>query len=448
MAPTFRGHMRTFVTVILAGTVVVTAACGRTTPAGSENSSGQAQKSTAPQPSTWAPTIESLASPAGVNTSEPQLFDSPSGMLLSWVENTETKAILKFAERTASGWSEARTAASGDDWFLSWADVPSVMRLSDGTLFAEWLQNTNPDIEAYDLRVSYSKDDGKTWARSFTPHHDRTKTQHGFASMFELPGGGLGLIWLDGRATETDTASPEGGAMSLRYATFDKSWKQTADMPIDGKVCDCCQTSAGVTADGVIAAFRDRSDKEIRDIHVSRLENGKWTPSSSVHDDNWMIPACPVNGPAISARGRNVAIAWFTVKNDQGEAYAAFSNDAGRSWSAPIRLDEKNASTGRVDIELLEDGSAVATWLEFVNQRAQFRMRRVEQSGAASPPITIADGSMGRTNGHPRIARHGDELVLAWTTSSSADLPEGAGMLKVQTAIVRLPNATAQNTTR
>ena len=32
------------------------------------------------------------------------------------------------------------------------------------------------------------------------------------------------------------------------------------------------------TADGVLTAFRDRSPQEIRDIHVSRLENGTWTP--------------------------------------------------------------------------------------------------------------------------------------------------------------------------
>jgi hypothetical protein len=166
-----------------------------------------------------------------------------------------------------------------------------------------------------------------------------------------------------------------------------------------------------------------------------------------VHNDNWEIPACPVNGPTLSARGRTVAVAWFTVKNDQGQAYAAFSNDAGRTWGAPIRLDEKG-STGRVDIELLEDGSAVATWLEFVDKRAQFRMRRVEPSGASSPPQVIADGTKGRTNGHPRVARHGDELVFAWTTSSSPDLPEGAGMLQVQTAVMRVSAAASQNTTR
>ena len=137
-----------------------------------------------------------------------------------------------------------------------------------------------------------------------------------------------------------------------------------------------------VTPDGVVAAFRDRSPKEIRDIHVSRLENGKWTDAQVVHADNWEIDACPVNGPALSARGRQLAAAWFTGKDDKGQAFAAFSSDAGRTWGAPIRLDDET-SLGHVDIEMLDDGSAVATWVEFADDRSQFRMRRVEPSGDA-----------------------------------------------------------------
>jgi len=72
------------------------------------------------------------------------------------------------------------------------------------------------------------------------------------------------------------------------------------------------------------------------------------------------VLACPINGPALSAKGRNVAIAWYTVKDDQGHAYVAFSRDAGRSFSEPIRLDDK-ASLGRVDVELLRDRSALAS---------------------------------------------------------------------------------------
>ena len=47
---------------------------------------------------------------------------------------------------------------------------------------------------------------------------------------------------------------------------------------------------------------------------------------------------------------------WFTVKDDLGQAYAAFSSDAGRTWGAPIRLDD-GGSLGRVDVELLDNGT-------------------------------------------------------------------------------------------
>lgn len=408
--------------------LLASAACSKT--------GGDRSKPTAAAPAEWSVTPAPLVSPAGLGSSEPSLTTSRNGVLLSWVEGAGKKATLKFAERTSSGWSEVRTVASGDDWFLSWADVPSVLRLDNGALAASWLKNTKPEIEAYDLLLSYSKDEGKTWARPFTPHHDGTKTQHGFASMVDMPGAGLGIVWLDGRAQELDAASLDGGAMSLRFASFDASWKQTSDAAVDVKVCECCQTAAVVTTDGVVTAYRDRTDEEIRDIHVSRIDNGKWSDPTPVHQDNWNIPACPVNGPALSARGRSVAAAWFTVKGDQGQAYAAFSNDAGRSWGAPIRLDDAG-STGRVDIEMLDDGSAVATWVEFAEQRSQFRMRRVEPSGGKSKATTIGGGAQGRPSGHPRIARHGDELFFAWTGSASGE--EGDSAQKIETATARLP---------
>lgn len=385
----------------------------------------------------WSVTVQPLSSPAGISSSEPHLSASNGGLVLSWLERAGTTTHLKFAERTDTGWTAPMTAASGDDWFVSYADVPSIIRLSNGTLVAQWLQNTDELIEAYNLLLSYSKDNGRTWAPSFMPHHDGTKTQHGFASLVEMPGSGLGLVWLDGRAAELDTADPEGGAMSLRFAAFDANWTQTADTPVDLRVCECCPTTAVVTSDGVVTAFRDRSDKEIRDISVSRLENGKWTASTQVHNDNWEIAACPVNGPRLSARGRQVAAAWFTVKNDQGQAYAAFSNDAGRSWGTPVRLDDAG-SLGRVDVQLLEDGSAAATWVEFADQRAQFRMRRVEPSGAKSAPVTIGSVEGSRTSGYPRVAQRGNDLVFAWT-ESAAGAGESDSVLQVRTAVAALP---------
>ena len=383
----------------------------------------------------WSPAVQALASPAGPSSGQPQLSASPRGVILSWVERDGQRATLRFAERTSNGWSAPRTAASGNDWFVNWADVPSVVLLANGTLVGHWLQKSGPDAYAYDVRLSYSQDDGRTWSPSFVPHGDGTKTEHGFASLFQMPRAGLGLVWLDGRAMKPQSGHDDhggsAGSMSVRFATFDLNWRQTSEAPVDLRVCECCPTAAAVTSEGPIAAFRNRTEDEVRDIHVSRLENGKWTEPKAVHEDGWKINACPVNGPMLSARGRDVALAWFTARNDEGRAFVAFSQDAGRSFGAPIRLDDAGA-LGRVDVELTPDGSAIASWIEFAQQRAQFRVRRVEPSGARSPSATVTSLAGTRASGYPRIGLSGDELVFAWTENAQ-------GTSRVQTAVARLP---------
>src|SRR5437762_2253100 len=91
---------------------------------------------------------------------------------------------------------------------------------SDGALVAHWLQEDGPDPESYKLKLSWSHDRGRTWSAPMTPHHDTAQTQHGFASLFQAPGAGLGLVWLDGRAINPD-AQDGAGNMALRAAIFD-----------------------------------------------------------------------------------------------------------------------------------------------------------------------------------------------------------------------------------
>jgi len=376
----------------------------------------------------------------------PQLSRHAGGLILSWLETGDGgRATLKYAERTAAGWSRPQAVASGTDWFVSWADVPSVSRLTDGTLVAQWLKNVDVSIEAYDLRLSTSHDNGRTWTTPFSPHHDKTRTQHGFASVFAWPDpdDSFGLVWLDGREQELNTTDPQGGAMALYYARYDRTGKQLAEAAVNDRVCECCSTSVAMTAEGPIAAFRDRSATEVRDIHVSRFEKGssaaaanRWSGPVAVHADSWTIDSCPVNGPAIAADGTAVAVAWFAMKGETGHAYAAFSRDGGRSFGEPIRLDD-TTSIGHVGIEMLPGGAAAATWVEFTGQRARLRVRRVEPSGARSAAVEIAGAGAGHVGGHPRVARAGNELVLAWT-ESQAEGDEGPGQ-RVQVATARLP---------
>ncbi len=379
----------------------------------------------------WSLNVQPVASPATGESAQPRLSSSSDGVVLSWIERVGPAATLKFSSRTPSGWSEARTVASGTDWFVNWADVPSVVSLGGRNLAAHWLQKSGTGTYAYDVRLSFSHDDGKTWTPPVTPHHDGTQTEHGFASLVQMPADeGLGLVWLDGRALKGGHDAHGGGDMSVRYASFDRTGRQLTETAVDTRVCECCPTAAAVTSNGVIAAYRDRSGEDVRDIHVARLEQGTWSKPVRVHADGWRIPACPVNGPALSARGRDVAIAWFTMKDEKGLAQVAFSKDAGRSFGAPIALAD-NDTIGRVDVVLLDDGSAVASWIEIVDQRAEFRIRRIDPSGAKSGAMTVAAIESGRGSGYPRIAQYGNELVFAWIARE--------GGLKVKTAVAKLP---------
>jgi len=186
-----------------------------------------------------------------------------------------------------------------------------------------------------------------------------------------------------------------------------------------------------ITAEGPIVAFRNRSDKEIRDIYVSRLAAGRWTTPVAVHNDGWEIDACPVNGPAISARGRDVAVGWFTALKDEGKAFVAFSHDAGRTFGPPVRVDDESA-VGQLSVELLKDGSAAVSWIEFANERQLFKVRRVDADGARTAGVTIAGTGDGRVAGHPRLTQVRDGLLFAWTETAN-------GASKVRTARASLP---------
>jgi hypothetical protein len=374
----------------------------------------------------WNPQIADLASPAAAdNSSEPQLTTFRGRAILSWIERDGETATLKFSERSGTGWSAAQVVGSGDDWFVNWADVPSVIRVSDTLLAAHWLQSNGPDPEGYDVRLTLSRDGGKTWSPATTPHHDGTPTEHGFASLYPALDGGVGLVWLDGRAGET---------MAIRSATFANDGVQKSEAVVHDQVCECCPTAAAVTAEGVLAAYRNLADNNVRDIYVARSSGSnrdQWSKPSPVHNDDWRIDACPVNGPAVSADGQRVALAWFNAKVDQGHVFVAFSQDAGKTFGNPTRVDDASA-LGRVDVELLEDGSAAVAWIEYADGRSQFRIRRVDTAGSLSPSTVVSSLASGRASGYPRLARAGRELLFAWTESQD-------GKTRVRTASWTVP---------
>ena len=115
----------------------------------------------------------------------------------------------------------------------------------------------------------------------------------------------------------------------------------------------------------------------------------------------------------MTAKARDVAVAWFTAATGEGQAFVAFSHDAGRTFNRPIRIDE-GSTTGHVDAELLADRSVAVSWTEFVNKQSQVRLRRVDTNGSLSPALTVGV-TMGMQ--YPRLAQGREELLVTWIRS-------------------------------
>jgi hypothetical protein len=294
------------------------------------------------QGSPFAGAIAEESSPAPAGSAQPNLtVDRQGRVWLSWLEvRPEGGHRFRLSSLHASGWSAPTTIAEGTQFVANWADFPSIFATSSGMLAAHWLERSGRGSYAYGVRVRTSPDGGRTWSAPLTPHADDSPTEHGFVSFFEAPGSDLGLVWLDGRDMSGGHGAPPaagghgGGSMTLRARTL-ANGKLGDEMLVDARVCDCCQTAAARIDGGVIVAYRDRSDREVRDIAVSRFVNGAWSTPAPVHADNWEINACPVNGPAVDARGRSVAVAWYTLAGGSStglgangpRAKAAFSHD-------------------------------------------------------------------------------------------------------------------------
>jgi len=362
-------------------------------------------------------TPREIPSPAPRDSGQPDLAVGPNGEIyLSWIETLESgDPALKFAIREDDKWSPTQTIASGEQLVVNMADFPSLLPLPGAVLAAHWTTFV-PHSEGYNVNIAFSRDAGRTWSKPVIPHRDRNPVEHGFVSLLPAPGGGVGVIWLDSRKLSKKNAAAAGNAgdVAMMYTTVSLDANVGPEVSIDNRVCECCQPSAVPTATGILAAYRDRTDQEIRDISVVRFDGNKWSAPNNVFADNWKINACPINGPAIAAHENHVVVAWFTAANDQPKVEIAFSNDGGTTFSPPIQVDEGNPA-GRVGVAVLDSGSAIVSWVsrgDQADQRVQVRARQIDPDGTRHPSLLLGTTSSGN---FPRIKRSGDSILFTWT---------------------------------
>lgn len=344
----------------------------------------------------------------------PYLYTDINGTVyLSWTEVTEKENILKFKTLDNGEWSAPKTIATGTGWFVNWADYPIIVTHEGNNLLAHYLQKSADGTYTYDIMMRTSNDGGETWSEPFVLHNDGKKAEHGFVSAAPY-GENYFVSWLDGRFTVADSLARDlhqhEDAMTLRAAILSPAGEKLEEWELDQRVCDCCQTSAVITENGPVIAYRDRSKEEIRDMSIIRLVDSSWTAPSALHDDNWKIAGCPVNGPRLAAKGSTLAAAWFTGADGKPAVKLKFSHDSGATFAEPIIVSEE-MPVGRVDVMLIDEQTAMVSWME----GAEIMAAKVNDQGVIVEKIIVASSSTSRSSGFPQMTRSGDEVIFAWT---------------------------------
>jgi hypothetical protein len=360
------------------------------------------------------------ASAAQVNLAQ----TSKGELILSWIERKPKGHRLQMSSYANALWSTPQTVAEGDNWFVNWADFPSITALPNGTLWAHYLVKRSAGTYAYDVMLKQSNDMGKTWSKPILVHNDGTESEHGFVSLWPWSSSQLAIAWLDGRHTTQSTSHDHsasvgkdefGNAMTLRAAVFDANGKKSNEWQLDQRTCDCCQTDAAITGKGPIVIYRDRNANEIRDIYTSRYVGKAWTTGKVVARDDWLMPACPVNGPAIAALGDSVWAAWYTGANNKPSVRLAHSNNSGETFQQAKTIVSGAHIQGRVDVVTDQNG-AWLLWSEEHQSQTLWLQHVGNNMNTITKPIKISQlRGRGHATGFAKMQKTTNGLFIVWT---------------------------------
>lgn len=342
-----------------------------------------------------------------------QLSGASSGRLVaSWLEPGQRgEHSLRVAEHLDGRWGPAHTVVSGSELIANAFDVPAIVPAVGTSLWAVWpVRAPGPEF-ASELRLAHSLD-GAHWAPAVRLHRDDSPAERGFATLLPASDGGLDAVWLDG-GPQPGSDSRSAPVTALRHLRVDADGRAWREAVLDARVCDCCQTAGQRLPQELLLAYRDRSADETRDIALlRRAGDAAWSAPPGAPVDGWRLNGCPVNGPALAAFERHVALVWYSGAPAPA-VRVLMSSDGGQTFAGAQRVDVGQA-LGRVDVAWASADVALVSWVASAGQGASVHLRAVGLDGALGPPYTVATGLETRSLGVPRLERSRGPAMVAW----------------------------------
>jgi hypothetical protein len=287
--------------------------------------------------------------------------DNKGNAVLSWVRiiDDSTTAFCYAITTDGTTFSDPVVIPNSNDIQPHGENMPRIIFKPSGEIIALWGAAHPTTRNKYSGLVSYTQsfDHGKTWTNPKPLVTDTASYDQRYYDIALMPGGEVGVIWLDNRKTTTH----EGSGLFLASTSGQNGFG--GGRLISQPCCQCCRTDLYVDKKGSMhAIYRAIINDSIRDmVHIVSTDGGKtFSAPKRINEDNWVLNGCPHTGPAMTENNEGIHFSWFTGGEKHGCYYAKTINN-GASF---VMHDSVSVMGTHPQLASLGDGDLVIAWDE------------------------------------------------------------------------------------
>ncbi len=321
-------------------------------------------------------------------------IDEQGYLAATWVEEDKDTRTIFFAKSDEPGGPlGAPVRVNRPEETPYYRQEAPALAIRGTDVFVTW-SSTHPKSTpeqpfSSELRLSRSGDGGKTFDPSTVVNDDGQAINHTFDSLQVAPDGAIHLAWIDGREGKKDPGT-------FVAKSTDRGRSISQNIKIDDNTCVCCRTALATSSDGILyVAWRKIFEGNIRETVVSRSTDGgrSFSPPVIVGHDRWMYQACP-HRPAslgVDQQGR-LYVVWYTEGADETPAiYLAYSDDQGATFSPKRQLNvSKGTFPDHPQMAVDQNGQVVIVWEEQSPVRREVVMSySIDRGRSFSKPVKL-----------------------------------------------------------
>jgi hypothetical protein len=300
--------------------------------------------------------------------------------------------------------------------YLSAIEPPAIIADADGRVHVAWMS-----MEGMLSDFWYARSDGGSSA--FTTPMQINQTPQEIGTMINLAvdaSGNPTAAWLQG--------------LSLVLARSEDGGHTFSTQVVDTEVCDCCRPQLSMQDDQLFIAYRnseyDDQAKNIRDVHVGKLDSTGKFAAARVADGHWYLNACPISGPSFTAHDANLLVTWMDGRNDESghmehtDVWFALSSDGGETFSSNVRITSEDAAYRKLPALAVDNADRLhIVWAEETPDGGALYYATSTNSGASfsTPQVIVSSGDSARPD-NPMLVSAAGKLYLTWTDREGAHL--------------------------